>query len=93
MKKHLFPFQGGVEFLGVHFYLKVEGEGGLGFIFCFFFFGLLLHFVKNLLFFLSFEGGRRHGSFTLFFCSFLKGERGHEFFSFFSTLELGKWWV
>jgi hypothetical protein len=45
-----------------------------------------LHFVKKLLFFLTFEGGRRHGSFPLFFCSFLKGERGHEFFFIFFLL-------
>jgi len=55
------------------------GGGGLGFLFSFFFFfffGLLLHFVKILLFFLTFEGGRRQGSFPLFFCSFLKGGKG-----------------
>ncbi len=72
----------------------MEGEGGLGFIlfyFTYLFIWLLLHFVKLLLFFLTFEGGRRHGSFPLFFCSFLKGQKGHEFFSFFSTLELRKW--
>ncbi len=58
------------------------------------YFLLLLHFVNFLLFFLTFEGGRRHGFFPLFFCSFLKRERGHEFFSFCSPLELGKWvWV
>jgi hypothetical protein len=35
-----------------------------------------LHFVKFLLFFLTFEGGRRHGFFSLFFCSFLNGGKG-----------------
>jgi hypothetical protein len=48
-----------------------------------------LHFVKTLLFFLTFEGGRRHGFFSLFFCSFLKGERGHDFFHFFLLLNWG----
>ncbi len=30
MKKHLFPFEGGVEFLGVNSPLLFEGGGGLG---------------------------------------------------------------
>ncbi len=40
MKKHLFPFQGGVEFLGVNSTLLFEGGGGggLGFLLCFFVF-------------------------------------------------------
>ncbi len=46
---------------------------------------LLLHFVKFLLFFLTFEGGRRYGFFTLFFCS--KG--GISVFHFFLLLNLG----
>ncbi len=46
MKKHLCPFQVGVEFLGVNSPLLFEGGGGggLGFVLSFFF-GLLLHFV------------------------------------------------
>ncbi len=53
------------------------GGGGLGFPFFFFsFLWLLLHFVKFFKNFLTFEGGRRHGSFPLFVCSFLKGGKG-----------------
>ncbi len=57
---------------------------GRGVGFSFLFFGYFCTFVKILLFFLTFEGGRRHGSFPLFFCSFLKGGKGAwVFFIFF----------
>ncbi len=91
MKKHLFPFQGQVEFLGVNSPLLFEGGDGGALGFYLFIFLLLLHFVKDLLFFLTFEGGRRHGFFPLFFCSFLKGERGMSFFHFFLLLNWGSW--
>ncbi len=58
MKKHLFPFQGGVEFLGVNSPLLFEGGGGggLGFLFSFFLFFFLVTFAlcKNFVIFSNF---------------------------------------
>ncbi len=56
MKKHLFPFQYRVEFLGLNSPLLFEGGDGGGLGFYLFIFLLLLRFVKFLLFFLTFEG-------------------------------------
>ncbi len=68
----------------MHFYLKVEGTGAWV---LFYLFLLLLYFVNVLLVFLTFEGGRRHGSFFTFFKKkILKGVGRGFFFLHFLLL-------
>ncbi len=86
MKKHLFPFQGGVEFLGVNGPLLFEwrGRGACGFLF-WVTFALCRKFVIFKLL-----NGDEGMVFFHFFCSFLKGEGGHQlFFHFFLLLNWG----
>ncbi len=76
MKKHLFPFQGGVEFLGVNSPLLFEagGGGGLGFYLFFCFFWVTFALCKTFAIFSNFSRGKKAWFFPTFLLFILQGE-------------------
>ncbi len=77
VKKHLFPFQGGVEFLGVNNPLLFEGEGGRGF-------GFILSLKIKIVTFSNFWMGKKAWFFSTFLLFILeRGKGAWVFFIFF----------